>query len=626
MCGIAGRVTFDGAVGDIRLLQRMCGTIAHRGPDDEGLHVAPHIALGQRRLAVIDLSPAAVAPLSNEDGTIWVTLNGEIYNFRELRAGLLERGHVFRTSTDTEVLVHLYEEHGADCVQHLRGMFAFAIWDAPRRRLFAARDRLGKKPFVYARTSRALVFGSEIKAVTADPDVSIEPDHLAIDRYLTLQYVPSPRTAFAGIHKLPPAHWLLCEASGAVTTGCYWRLPDRAASSRSADPRDVEQELVDRLRECVRARLVADVPLGAFLSGGIDSASVVALMAEAGGRVRTFSIGFDEASHDELPFARLVADRFGTDHHEFVVRADAADVLPRLVHHYNEPFADPSAVPTYYVSKITREHVTVALSGDGGDENFAGYHNYAEVLAWGRRTTPPWRLAGALGRGVAASIDRLPYQDGLDRASRAVTMLTGTVADQFGLQGSIFKPREKTEAYSREFRGLIAAAGAGDPQTAPEDVTDDALDWMMRQDLSRYLPDCLMTKVDIASMAHGLEVRSPLLDHTFVEFAARIPSSWKFDGTKGKLVFRRALAPLLPPEVLERRKAGFGLPVARWLAGPLNGLLRETVLGDRARRRGLFQPAFVRRMVEAHTEGRRDWSHRLWALLFLELWFREFID
>jgi asparagine synthase (glutamine-hydrolysing) len=353
----------------------------------------------------------------------------------------------------------------------------------------------------------------------------------------------------------------------------------------------------------------------------------VALMAEVG-RVRTFSIGFDEASHDELPYARLVADRFGTDHHEFVVRPDAAEVLPRLVHHYNEPFADASAVPTYYVSQITRQHVTVALSGDGGDENFAGYHNYAEVLAWTRRSTQVGPLAAAVGRGVAASLDRLPYQDGLARASRAVAMLTGSVPERFRLQGSIVKPREKAALYSQELHALVAGAeahGAGSARELDEEG-GDPLDWMMREDLARYLPDCLMTKVDVASMAHGLEVRSPLLDHAFVEFACGIPSALKFDGRRGKAVFRRAMAPLLPVEVLERRKMGFGLPVGRWLAGPLQPLLRETLLGERARRRGLFRPAFVRRMVDAHAEGRRDWSQRLWALLFLELWFREFID
>jgi asparagine synthase (glutamine-hydrolysing) len=621
MCGIAGKVTFDGAMGDARLLARMCETLVHRGPDDEGIYVAPNVALGQRRLAIIDLSRQAVAPLSNEDGSIWVTLNGEIYNYRELRSRLVDRGHVFRSSTDTEVLVHLYEEHGTDCLRHLRGMFAFALWDAPRRRLFAARDRLGKKPFVYARTARALIFGSEIKAVTADPDVAVEPDYRAIDEYLTLQYVPCPRTAFAGIQKLPPAHWLLCDATGEVTTGRYWEVP--RGSAVSVPPHDLEHELVCRLRECVRARLVADVPLGAFLSGGVDSAAVVSLMAEAG-RVRTFSIGFEEAAYDELPFARLVAQRYGTDHHEYVVRADAADVLPLLVHHYNEPFADPSAVPTYYVSKLTRAHVTVALSGDGGDENFAGYHNYAAVLAWAPAESLSWNWLRKMGPHVSAVVDRLPYQDGLARASRALAMLSGSIPERFRLQSSIFKPREKQEAYTREFLGLLTDGESSVP--VDDDAGGDPLGWMMRHDLAHYLPDCLMTKVDVASMANSLEVRAPLLDHTFVEFAATIPSALKFDGVRGKRIFTRAMEALVPTEILQRRKTGFGLPVGRWLAGPLNPMLRETLLGDRARRRNLFQPAFVKRMIDAHTEGRRDWSHRLWALLFLELWFHEFID
>jgi asparagine synthase (glutamine-hydrolysing) len=385
----------------------------------------------------------------------------------------------------------------------------------------------------------------------------------------------------------------------------------------------LEEELLSRLRTAVQTRLVADVPVGAFLSGGIDSASVVALMAESGtAPVRTFSIGFQEATHDELPYARQVAARFGTEHHEFVVKADAAEVLPKLVHHYNEPFADSSALPTYYVSKMTRAHVTVALSGDGGDESFAGYGNYAEVLDWDARASLPWRLCRRAAPALAAAYNRLPYQDTVARAGRALTMLSAPVDRRFELQTSIFKPLEKQAAYTRQF----AALAQGGSSRVFEALEGDPLAWMMRHDQQHYLPDCLMTKVDVASMANSLEVRSPLLDHEFVEFAATIPTRLKFADGRGKVILRRAMGPLLPPEVLERRKTGFGLPVAKWFAGPLQPMLRDTLLADRAVRRNLFQPAFVRHMIESHAAGRRDWSHRLWALLFLELWFREFID
>ncbi len=627
MCGICGKVNFDGREVQRDLVARMCDTIVHRGPDAQGIYTGPHVGLGQQRLSIIDLRQAAVAPLANEDGSIWVTFNGEIYNFRELRAGLLERGHVFRTASDTEVIVHLYEEHGVDCLAHLRGMFAFALWDARQKRLFAARDRLGKKPFYYAKTPTALVFGSEIKAVTADPDVPVAPNYRAIDEYLTCQYVPSPLTAFTGIFKLPPAHYLTCGADGALRVERYWR-PVIAEKTRASSA-EIEGELLRRLREAVRLRLVADVPLGAFLSGGVDSSAVVALMAEASQRpVKTFSIGFKEDAYNELPYARQVAERYGTEHHEFLVRPDAAEVLPLLVRHYNEPFADSSALPTYYLSKLTRQHVTVALSGDGGDESFAGYENYRLLAAWSRVDRVPAPLRRALGSRLASALDRLPYHEATARAGRALQMLGAPLPDRFWLHTAILKPREKRAVYTGDFLALLN----GEPAVSnghgriPWDERTDSLDWMMCHDQQFYLPDCLMVKMDVASMAHSLEVRCPLLDHPLVEFAASIPSALKRDGSGGKAIFKRAVQGLLPPAVLTRRKAGFGVPLARWFRMELADLLRGTLLDDRARRRNLFDPRFLRRMVDEQIAGRRDWSSRLWALLCLELWFREFID
>jgi asparagine synthase (glutamine-hydrolysing) len=626
MCGICGKMDFTGAPVPEDLVDRMCGALVHRGPDAQGIHVAPGVGLGQRRLSVIDLDARSVAPLANEDGSVWVTLNGEIYNFRELRGRLQERGHVFRTGTDTEVLVHLYEEYGVECLQHLRGMFAFALWDAARRRLLLARDRLGKKPLYYARSRSALVFGSEVRAVLADPSIGAQPDMTAIDAYLTCQYVPSPLTAFRGISKLPPAHYAVCDAGGGLRVERYWRPPTGPKSTRR--PAELRDELMWRLREAVRIRLVADVPIGAFLSGGVDSATVVALMSlESGRRVRTFSIGFEESEFNELADARTVAERYDTDHHEFVVLVDAADVLPRLVHYYGEPFADSSALPTYYLSKMARTDVTVALSGDGGDETFAGYDNYRAVAKWDRYDAVPYPIRRAVAQGATALLDRLPYTTQTSRAARGARMLAGPVPARFRLQTAIFKPEEKQAVYTREFRSRLA----GENSTPPVvdlgwDDDMDALDWMMRHDQHFYLPDCLMVKTDIASMAHGLEVRCPLLDHTLVEFAATIPSHMKHTTQEGKRIFKDTVRDLVPAAVLAKRKTGFGIPLARWLRRDLSELVRATLLDDRARRRGLFVPAFVERIIDEHGTGARDWSTRLWALLFLELWFREFID
>lgn len=630
MCGICGKLSLSSEDVERQALARMCGALVHRGPDAEGIHVEGPIGLAQRRLSIIDLSAAAVAPLPNEDRTIWVTLNGEIYNFQELRAELVSRGHQFRTFTDTEAIVHLYEDYGVECLSRLRGMFAFALWDGPQQRLFLARDRLGKKPVFYSKTAGSLLFASSIAALLTNPELSRTPNYRALDDFLTYQYVPSPQTAFVGIQKLPPAHFLTCNRQGQLRIERYWRPPAPVQGARqTVDDRALEAEVVRRLDEAVRARLIADVPLGAFLSGGIDSSAIVALMARGSDRpVKTFSIGFEDREFDELPYARRLAQRYRTDHHEFVVRADAARVLPELVRHYGEPFADPSSVPTYYLSKVTRQHVTVALSGDGGDENFAGYENYRIVSAWERADLLPGPARRALRSGVDQVLQRVGPAARADRIGRAMQMLSGDVGERFRLQSSVLKPEEKRAAYTVHFDRLIAGAPAAPcgPGTLPFEPGMDPVDWMSWHDLHFYLPDCLMVKVDVASMANSLEVRAPMLDHEFVEFAATIPSRLKRDDSGGKLILRRALAGLVPAETLERRKQGFGLPLRRWFAGELHGLARSTLLDDRAHRRNLFDGRFIRRLIDEHVAGRRDWSHRLWALVWLELWFREFID
>ena len=627
MCGICGSIGLQGQPAERAAIERMCAALVHRGPDAQGVQIIGEAGLGQRRLSIIDLDPRSTAPLANEDGTVWVTFNGEIYNFRELRERLRDRGHRFRTESDTEVLVHLYEEHGAACVHELRGMFAFAIWDARRRRLFAARDRLGKKPFYYTQDANGFRFASELQALVRQPGFDRTPDYAAIDAYLRWQYVPSPLTAFAGVRKLPAGHTLSLGPDAELRVERYWRPPTPAPLTGPVAA--IEEELVARLREAVRVRLVSDVPLGAFLSGGIDSGAVVALMAQETGRpVQTFSIGLEGNADDERPYARLVAERYGTEHHEFVIRPDAAALLPELVRHYGEPFADSSAVPTYYLARETRRHVTVALSGDGGDESFAGYDTYASVLRWGRADVLPRPLRAALAAGVGGAAEAMPYGNLSARVARAAALFAGTAAERYRLQMMTFKPQERDAAYTDDFRARLVAAlgerGSHGRADSPAGATE--LDWMMREDQATYLPDALMVKVDIASMANSLEVRSPFLDHEFMAFAASIPAGLKRARGPGKLILRSALHGLLPEPVLHKRKTGFGIPVAHWLRNDLRALMQGALLDERAAARGLFRRAFVSRIVAEHVAGRRDWSNRLWALLCLELWFREFVD
>lgn len=606
----------------------MCNTIMHRGPDDKGIYTAPHIGLGQQRLSIIDLAPVACPPLANEDLTVWIVFNGEVYNFQELRLQLQKRGHRFSTNSDTEVIIHLYEDEGVACLQKLRGMFAFALWDKRREILFCARDRLGKKPFCYTTTLRSFVFGSEIKAITADPDVSVSPDYHAIDQYLTYQFVPSPLTSFKGIRRLRPAEYLICDLKGNVKTERYWEPP--IPTKTSAPQEEIEVELLKRLRESVRLRMISDVPLGAFLSGGIDSATIVALMAQESARpVKTFSIGFEEEAFNELPYARMLAKRYGTEHHELLVKPNAAEVLPLLVRHYNEPFADSSALPTYYVSKVTRQHVTVALSGDGGDESFAGYDNYASILGWNKWDVWPLWFRKMVSEGGRGLLKTFPHNNNAARLRRGLAMVGAANVKARRLQfGTTLKPEEKRLAYTPLFRDLISKPPVPeDPLAAyPWEESMVDLDWLMRHDQNFYLPDCLMVKTDIASMANSLEVRCPFLDHEFVEFAGTIPSQLKRDAMGGKKILKSAVKGLLPTEILNKPKTGFGLPIAKWFRNGLAPMLKEALLDETSERRGLFEQQLLKKMVSEHIEGRRDWSNRLWAFLFQELWFREFID
>jgi asparagine synthase (glutamine-hydrolysing) len=638
MCGITGAVwtqpekAIDGAT-----LRRMVEVLAHRGPDGEGTYcagwaqradsgVVPGVALGHRRLAIIDIA-GGHQPMSNEDGSVWIVLNGEIYNFRDLRRRLEARHHRFKTRSDTETVVHLYEDEGLDFVEHLNGMFALAIWDAKRCRLVLARDRLGEKPLVYRLEPGRLLFASELKSLLEVPGVPRDLDPQAIDAYLTYQYVPHPQTIYRGTSKLPPAH-MAVYCDGRLEVRCYWQPDFQVEEDRPAE--DYADELRELMTSSVQMRLESDVPLGAFLSGGTDSTIVVGLMQRLSKEpVRTFSIGFPVAEYDETRYARIVADRLGTVHQEFRVEPDAVRVLPNLVWHYDEPFGDSSAVPTWYVSEVTREHVTVALTGDGGDELFAGYPRYQAV--WLAACFD--RLPKSIGRLLAGpywqKLPASPRQKSLRRRWKRFTEMLGLPPLRRYLEWiAIFNQARRAELYSEGFQ---AAVSDSDPleflaSRAAQSSRRDPVTSISLTDLTTYLPCDLMTKVDIASMAHGLETRPPFLDHRVVELAARMPLRHKFRWGRGKRVLRAAFAELLPREIRKRPKMGFGVPLDHWFRGPLASFAREVLLDRRTLERGMFRPEAVGGLVEAHLSGRFDHSYRLWALLVLELWQRRWVD
>jgi asparagine synthase (glutamine-hydrolysing) len=635
MCGIAGILDLQARPVEPSLLRRLCDVLAHRGPDDEGDYIKGPVALGQRRLAILDLAGGR-QPMGNEDGTVWITFNGEIYNFRELRAGLEGRGHRFATRSDTEAIVHAYEQYGSACVKEFRGMFAFALWDQPRQTLLLARDRVGKKPLFYAEVDGQWVFASELQALLRHPGLAREVDWAALDDYLTYGYVPAPKTIFRGVHKLPPAHWLTLrlrpDGSGdpEIHVERYWQLAYEPKLRLSEA--DAADGLLEVLREAVRLRMIADVPLGALLSGGIDSSIVVALMSQLSDRpVKTFSVGFDDQEFNELPHARRVAERCGTEHHELIVRPNALEVLPALVRHYGEPYADSSAIPSYYVAKLTREHVKVALNGDGGDECFAGYERYAGGLAadrYGRIPATVRRLAiEPLSRLIPTSAPRRSRL----RQVRRFLEVAGQPASQRYLRWIGYVPTtEKAAFYSPEFQEQLAGHRAESWLLEMWERLTAAglgpLDRMLALDVESYLPYDLLVKMDIATMANSLEARSPFLDHHVMEYCARLPARYKLRGMRLKHLLKKAGTGLLPPETLTRRKMGFGVPVGDWMRGDLRSWMEDLLLSPRSLKRGYFQPEALRQVVDRHLEGQEDRSFELWALLWLELWHQEFMD
>lgn len=607
----------------------MCDVIRHRGPDSRGTFIGEGAGLGVQRLAIIDLETGD-QPITNEDGTVVVVLNGEIYNYRELRSELERAGHRFRSRSDTEVIVHLYEDLGDDCVQRLRGMFAFALWDRTRRRLLIARDRLGKKPLVYSHRDGTLWFGSEGKSIFQDPAVPRDVNFDAIDAFLHFGYVPDPLSAFAALRKLPPAHLMTWER-GSVETRRYWRLSYMPKASYGS-PEDAHEAIRTTLLEATRLRMRSDVPLGAFLSGGVDSTAVVAAMAmQSSETVKTFSVGFDVDRFDETAHAREVAELFGTDHTEFRLEPDAIEVLPTLVWQYGEPFADDSAIPSLYLAEAARRQVTVALNGDGGDESFAGYNHHFSGMVASRLHWVP----AAAARTAAAVTELLagdPPRFGPARRARWLAeAVTLSPSDLSSFIAALFTESERAALYSEGFTAELDRLA---PLSAPrvvQNVIDEsdaptALERLLDVDVNTYLPSDLLVKMDIATMTHSLEVRSPLLDHVFVELAARLPAAMKRRGRTSKVALKDALRRWVPDHILDRPKMGFSVPLADWFRGGLRDLPKEVLLDRRSLERGIFREHALRALIDDHLTGRADNSLKLWALLQLELWFRSYVD
>jgi asparagine synthase (glutamine-hydrolysing) len=621
MCGICGVVAGEreGAP-DLEAVSRMCGRLFHRGPDDDGLFHDGPVALAARRLSIIDLD-GGHQPIANEDGSVVVVQNGEIYNYRELKRDLEGRGHRFATECDTEVLVHLYEEHGDSFVERLRGMFAIALWDKRRCRLLLARDRFGIKPLYYRMTDGGISFASELKAMLAQPGFSREIDPQAVSAYLAFNSIPAPLTIFADARKLPPGHLLTWEG-GEVQQRRYARpgpLPGERPRRGSAD--ELAAELRDVLDDSVRAHLVADVPVGVLLSGGVDSGGLAALAsAHSKEPLRTFSIGFEEAGFDELSRARLVAERYGTDHHELVVRPDAVELLPKLVEAFDEPFGDSSALPTYLVSELAAGQVKVALSGEGGDELFGGYYTYvADLLA--RRVGRLAPLARPLAEALPSRSERVGFDYKAKRFARAAAL---PPLERHHAWKEIFSPRARAELAGARasswdpvdlYRARYAETAGAEPLARMQDV-----------DLGIYLVDDLLVKTDRLSMAHSLELRVPFLDPKVAEFAFSLPTRHKVRGFAKKRLLRRALEPLLPKEIVHGRKQGFSIPLAAWLRGPLEPFAREVLAPGALERQGLLEPAAVNPILDRHVSGREDLSRQIWGLMALTLWFDRYAN
>jgi asparagine synthase (glutamine-hydrolysing) len=616
MCGIAGYLSTTRRA-ETSVVRAMCDSIRHRGPDDEGFHVEGPCAIGMRRLSIIDLATGH-QPISNEDGSIWIVFNGEIYSYQQLRHDLLAQGHHFQTNSDTETIIHLYEQEGPAGIAKLRGMFAFAIWDRARGKLLLARDRFGKKPLYYLNGPDGFYFASELKCLRA-AGVPLEIDREALKLYLQFGYIPDPWSPFQGVKKLAPGFWMTVDLNGREENGRYWRLPAPTETDTGRSRQDVCQSIRTVFDESVRLRMIADVPLGAFLSGGIDSSLVVASMARQSDQpIRTFSIGFEESEYNELPYARLVAKHYKTEHHELIVRPNALDLIPRLIRQFDEPFADGSAIPTYLVSQFAAEQVKVVLSGDGGDELFGGYHSFFEVERFRRYDAIPqparrvlgW-LAGALpysayGKNFLYTLSR-PHS--LERYFEYISFNSASLRAQ-ALQPEWLNP-PGMDFLRKTFGDSILSDD------------HDCMSQAMYFEATTKLTGDILVKVDRMSMANSLEVRCPLLDHELAALANSIPNSWKTRGGKGKLILLEALSDTLPPELLNRPKRGFSVPLDMWIRGPLKQYVQDTLRSKRFLDRGIVSPPHLDAMLEEHFSGRRPNSNFIWLLLVLELWLND---
>lgn len=627
MCGIAGIYNFrDNESVSSSLVASMCDRIAYRGPDDSGVYTDGPVGLGHRRLSILDLSEKGHQPMSSADGMIWITYNGEIYNFREVRNELMKKGYDFVSDCDTEVIIYLYQEYGEACLGYLRGMFAFAIWDRRIEKLFLARDRIGKKPLFYHFDGKKLVFASEIKSILEDRRVEKKINYQAFYDYFKYQYVPDPKTIYENIFKLEPGHFITCSGNGLIKRE-YWDVS--FAGTFSDDAGKISGELLGILDQSVALRMISDVPLGAFLSGGIDSSAVVALMARQKREpVTTCSIGFDSNRFDEVEYARIIAERFGTDHHEFTVKEKTAGILGKIAYWFDEPFSDPSAVPTYYVSELARQKVTVALSGDGGDENFAGYEKYHmdDIENRIRRRIPEFIrkplfpiFAHLLSRGNAAVI----------RKGRTLLNTLSFESDYgYYLTNSHCEDKIWQALVNDDVKRRI---GDYDPFSVTEEYynradTDCHLSKILYTDLKSYLPGDILVKVDRMSMANSLEVRAPILDHKVIEMAARIPAAMKYNRGEKKYILKQSFSKILPDGIMQRRKMGFTPPVAQWLRGELKSMAFNRIFARNSGIRHFFNMGFVEKMWEMHQAGSRDWSALLWSLLMFEFWYQAFME
>ncbi len=629
MCGITGKIYFGKDIVREQDILVMNEKIIHRGPDDGGFYISPDkkVGLGHRRLSIIDLSPLGHQPMNYMD-RYWIVFNGEVYNFQEKRDYLEKEGYKFKSKSDTEVIMALYDKFGKNCLEHLRGMFAFAIYDEKEKTIFCVRDRVGKKPFKYYLDDNVFVFASELKAILTQKEYKKEPDYIAIHHYLTLQYVPAPLTGFKDLKKLEPAHYLFIDLkTKKIEKKRYWRLDYSKKLNLSEE--EWKKRIMEKLEESVKLRMISDVPIGAFLSGGIDSSAIVGLMSKLSDKpIKTFSIGFEEEKYNELKYAKIVAEKFKTDHTEFIVKPNAIELLPMLVRQYEEPYADSSALPTYYVSKLTREHVTVALNGDGGDENFAGYGRYSvqKFGLWYDKIMPIHKyIALPIAKFLAKNIKNTFF----DRAYRFANTLSDNYARRYVNYICYFTNEMKEKMYTKEFKEKIVDIDSYKivSEKFNKAKTKNKMDQCLYADFNTYLPDDLMVKVDIDSMTVALEGRSPFLDHEMLELTSQIPFNLKLKGRNNKkYILKEALRGLVPEEVMFRPKMGFGIPIDVWFRTDLKKYAYNTLLSEKAIDRGIFRKEAIRSLLDEHMKTKISHAYRIWALITLELWFQEYFD